>query len=549
MLESIGNNTFEYQKLSPEEMRSRGILGRLVGVCASFIAPTRNGRKYGEGLWENVFNDPIMKEKIENGVCFGELGHPIDGREEVDMSKVAICLAEQPKKGSDGKLRAVFDILSTPCGQLLNTLCQYGSKIGISSRGSGDTHVDSNGDESVDEDTYTCECFDAVLVPAVKEARLQYVTESLNKKTLKQALSESLDNAPDSDRAIMERALMDNGISLTEDKHICVDCGGDATEQYMDKWYCKKCYDSEGIEYKEPDGNFFEDIDTVDGEDIKADNADDSAGNAGEDLVNSLHEALKEKKQLERELSSLQEKLSVCYAKESEYEEKLAKYRGMAESVKSLTKESAEKQRVVESLRDALMKKEAAMKHSREMIEQLKSRCSSMSAQNTKLNESISSNRDMANQLKDRLNESIKNLTSENSKLVEQMEEMKKDSAIKNSEYSKKIASSNQLVEKYKKIASVAVDKYINSQASIIGVTSDEIKSRLNEGYSFNDIDSVCESLKDYRLNISKLPFNVSKTVKMEARSQKSSITEGIKKFVDDDVDSQLMFLAENINK
>ena len=64
MLESINSNVLEYQKLSKDEMQRRGILGRLVGVCASFIAPTRNGRKYPEQLWENVFNDPIMKERI-----------------------------------------------------------------------------------------------------------------------------------------------------------------------------------------------------------------------------------------------------------------------------------------------------------------------------------------------------------------------------------------------------------------------------------------------------------------------------------------------------
>ena len=110
LTESTTNLT--YEKLSKEEMEQRGILGRLVGVCASFIAPTRNGRKYPEQLWENIFNSDIMKERIANGVCFGELGHPAD-REETDMEKVCICMPEAPKKGSDGKLRAVFDILDT----------------------------------------------------------------------------------------------------------------------------------------------------------------------------------------------------------------------------------------------------------------------------------------------------------------------------------------------------------------------------------------------------------------------------------------------------
>ena len=46
------NESIQYQKLSPEEMKARGILGRLVGPCADFINPTRNGRKYSEQLWK-----------------------------------------------------------------------------------------------------------------------------------------------------------------------------------------------------------------------------------------------------------------------------------------------------------------------------------------------------------------------------------------------------------------------------------------------------------------------------------------------------------------
>ena len=103
MLESVQGNKLEYQRLTQEEQSKRGILGRLKGIIASFKSPTRNGRLYSEKLWDNVFEDPIMKEKISNRCVFGELGHPTD-REEVDMEKIAICLAEQPKKDGKGNL-------------------------------------------------------------------------------------------------------------------------------------------------------------------------------------------------------------------------------------------------------------------------------------------------------------------------------------------------------------------------------------------------------------------------------------------------------------
>jgi hypothetical protein len=211
-------------------MKARGILGRLIGPCADFINPTRNGRKYSEKLWENVFADPIMKERIESGCCFGELGHPAD-RTETDMEKIAICLREQPKKNDKGQLIAVFDILATPNGKILKTLCDYGTKIGVSSRGSGDIIEGINGEE-VDPDTYDCQGWDAVIIPAVKEARMTYVTESLdsNAAHLKQALCESLENATDREKKVMQETLDNLNIKLEEDKHVCPKCGKEVCE-------------------------------------------------------------------------------------------------------------------------------------------------------------------------------------------------------------------------------------------------------------------------------------------------------------------------------
>lgn len=208
--DTSSNGALQYKRLTEAEMSSRGILGRLVGVCADFANPTRNGRKYSEQLWENVFSDPIMKEKIANHCVFGELCHPAD-REEIDMEKVAVCLAEQPVKSKDGTLKAVFDILDTPNGRILKTLCDYGAKVGISSRGSGDLYTDADGEEAVDPETYNCECFDVVLVPGVEKARLQYVHEALDKKrynkTLKQRLDEQLQGASEEDRKVMKESL------------------------------------------------------------------------------------------------------------------------------------------------------------------------------------------------------------------------------------------------------------------------------------------------------------------------------------------------------
>lgn len=219
MLESFTTDKFEYKRLSTEEQKSRGILGRLVGIIGDTKNATRNGRKYNSDLWSKVFDDPIVNEKIENRLMLGEMGHP-ENREEIDLEKVAICLAEKPKIGKDGALYGIFDILDTPNGRLLKSLCDYGCNIGISSRGTGDIIYDNDGNELVDPDTYVLETYDAVIVPGVEKARLQYVTEALDtkkyNKTLKQKLTEEINKASDEDKKIMRETLNKLDINLEE---------------------------------------------------------------------------------------------------------------------------------------------------------------------------------------------------------------------------------------------------------------------------------------------------------------------------------------------
>ena len=208
MLESLKHEDLQFQELSPEEKQSRGILARLSGPIASFTKGTRNGRKYSDKLWEKAFDSPLVKEMFKNGGLPGELQHP-ENRSETDPTKIAIMMPEPPKKDSNGHLVASVDIVDTPCGQIAYQLGKYGFKFGISSRGEGDLITDFSGEESVDPDTYTLNAFDLVLIPACEDARLQF-NEGLNKtkkSKLVTILGESLMNASDADRLVMEEAI------------------------------------------------------------------------------------------------------------------------------------------------------------------------------------------------------------------------------------------------------------------------------------------------------------------------------------------------------
>ena len=491
MLENLKKNeSFEYQKLSPEEMKARGILGRLVGPCADFINPTRNGRGYSEQLWENVFDDDIVKEKISNRCMYGELGHPAD-REEVDMEKIAISMPEVPKKNKDGKLVACFDILDTPSGRILKTLCDYGTTIGISSRGSGDVIEDDDGNEVVDPSTYNFECFDAVIVPAVKEARLNYVTESLNKTDgLRRALCEDLNSASEEDKKVMQETLNNLGIDVSEEK-----------EQL-----------NESVSNHEND---------VDKEIQETSTKEEVANNDGtENIVKSLQESLKSNLELEAKIESLQKELAVRDTKVSTLEEDLSRSKSIIVRLTSLAKESKEKTKKIASLEEEL-------KQSHEKIETLVNKPLRESRQATKsLNETLANKE---NEIKS-LNEQLKTLTSthesEIKSLNESLEDAKKQSIEKENKLKESLNKSTKLLEKYKQFSNNVANRYIEIRAKGLGVSKNEIINKLSSNYSLDEVDRVCEDLKAYKIQVSKLPFALdNKSVVKISESKHLGIT------------------------
>lgn len=518
MLENYNvNNEMQYQKLSAEEQQQRGILGRLVGIIADFKNATRNGRRYTEELWDKAFKNPIMMEKFENRCLFGELGHPVD-RQEVDMEKVCICMAEPPKKGNDGKLYGVFDILNTPNGRILKTFCDYGTRIGVSSRGSGDTFEDMNGEETVEADTYDLECWDAVLLPAVKAARPAYVTESLDtsKKTLRRALQEALDCSSEDEQKIMKETLDSLEVDYSEENNL-----------------------------DEVDNNISEDV--VPEEPSVA--ADD---NGADELIQELQESLKAQQELEQKVKSLQEKLSVCYTKEARYSTVLSKTKAELSLAKEENKQLAEQLVVANaSVQDA----KATISLHKEKIQSLQEKLREGRGTHQRLNESLSGKDVEIKTLQGKvtsLQEDLKKRDSEHdverTKLTEALAESKKDLQIVRSQASSQVVQARQLTEKYKSIAKTAVDKYIRSQALRLGIDAEDIRSKLNENYSFNDIDRVCEGLQKYKLTVNALPFNVGKgnrPVKMAVKESKEVIVPANDDRIDDDIDTTLHNLMQ----
>lgn len=507
-MENTGELT--YNDSVKANKKNETILGRLEGPCADCISSTRNGRKYSDKLWTKVFSNPIVKETIANGGIVGEFGHPLDGRTEVEPEKIAIIMPEAPERGKDGLLIGKFDILDTPNGRILNCLCKYGYKIGISSRGSGDIIESFTGEEEVDPESFEFSCFDAVLVPSVKAARMKYesLTESLNKENnVKKALTEAYNNSSEDDKKIMKETLDSLKIDLTSKE-----------------------------------------------ENDEVEKSNDAVDNIKADMVDELQEALKENQQLQNQLKELHEKLSVSYTKEATLNEELSRYKQATANLSESVKQVKALRGRIKSLEHSLSEKDDKINLKESLVEDYKTKTKEKEDANKSLNESIvsykkkiafleSKNMNLNNRFDDFREESNK----EKESLTEELDSLKADIRLKQSEYTKKIAKSNSLVEHYKKIANTAVDKYIDLQAVKLGITSKEIKNRLEEGYTFSDIDSICEELQNYKLNISKLPFDISRNntnTKVEVKESKEPITENLDMQYDDCIDDDLLILA-----
>lgn len=515
MIETIKEGTgLQYTKLTEEEKNGRRILGRLVGPIADCLKPTRNGRLYTEELWEKVFDNPIMKEKFKNKVLYGELGHPAD-RTEIDMEKIAVCMSEEPKKNANGQLEGVFDILDTPNGRILKTLCDYGSTLGISSRGQGEVL----GDDSVDPDTYDCECFDIVLVPAVEAARLKYVNESLSSKpksSLTEALQNQVNSASEDDKIIMKEALENLDIKIESN-----------------------------------DENRGDKLEESNSSEKELNTKDEEANNVGSDpLVESLQEALKAKSDLEAKLQSVQGELAVSNTKVEELNAEVARYQSNAARLSDLVTEGKEKAKQVSILEAKLNEKEEAIKVLESKVNDLtasseakeKSLTESISGKDSevsKLNESITSLNEELRSLQESYEAKIKKLTEDFAKKENELTSNIKD-------LNQKLATSERYVEGYKKAANAATNLYIEEKATQLGVKKEDIISRLPKKYTINDVNAVCESLKKYNLNMNKLPIDVSRSInKVTITEASDDVVRNKNPLVDDEIDDMLLSLIK----
>lgn len=564
----------EMQPLSDEEKTKRHILGRLYGPIATTIESTRNGRKYNKELWEKALSSDLLAEKINTKGLFLELGHP-SNREETDMTCVCACIPELPKI-IDGDLYAYVDILDTPNGKLLKTLCDYGFQPGISSRGSGEVGYNNE----VDPESFFLETWDIVQIPAVKKARLN-MCESLDisKSNLKMVLKESLEKEEEKDKKIMEDALDRINIDIenpentegtdsevkepVEDKEtpkdepefIPLEELEAATEILKDKIDVAATDDGviiakEGeladdeapkleVETTEEESDLINKVLSDETPEEKEENDDLKSG---EEVITELEKDVKEEEPTAEDEIKADDIETVSLDKienseENPEDEKEAEDDGttkLLENIKELSKTIDNLREQLQNLVKEKTVSDAKVLHLKEDCNKYKEaylKTLNLANKSTMFENKTTQLQEDVNNLNNLIlskNTEIMRLKASNKRINEELISEKQTNNSTNKTLQEQLNNaldqvkvlSAQNIELKNNYAQVT-NKYVADKAELLGVSTNTITSKLTENYSLSDIDKVCDNLLNNNIyNKTTLPFQNNKNRKVIMESK-----------------------------
>lgn len=218
---------------------------------------------------------------------------------------------------------------------------------------------------------------------------------------------------------------------------------------------------------------------------------EEAEDNGDDEIIESLKEVIRQKDALEKEVKSLRNEKTVGDAKEKELQEELAKYKAAFARTSELAAKATKFESQVKKLTEQLTQKDV-------QIQELN--CKAENAK--KLNESI-----------DEDAKKVRVLTEKLATMQKESEELESNLNGQIAQRDKTIAERTAVAKKYKNKFLEAVNKYVESKASMLGVRPIDITSRLGESYTLADIDKVCDDFLDSTVNISRLPFSgMSKT-------------------------------------
>lgn len=372
-------------------------------------------------------------------------------------------------------------------------------------------------------------CNQEVVIPArIKKMGIKEEVEDLDMDTELEIMApETLDDlelekeeSKKEDCCVDDSKLIELLHKFLEKEGLELDGKGEEEQHFIDLYHevvCPSCSDTDE-----------ESVDDINKEEVQ--NTDPEVeDNESDELLEQIQKLLKENCDLKEKVKDLQTEKAVSGTKVNKLNEELNTFKSVAASAGK----KALEMKNLETKTSNLIKENTSLK------EELSKVTKKTELQDTRISKLVESKEDLTTKLS-----SIEN---ENKKLKESLESVKTNSNKKLTEAKETIDKAKKLIEKYKDLAHDTANRYIERRALALGINKNEILNRLSESYSLDDVDNVCEDLKDYSLNISRLPFAFDKPGSARVRVREDHSKDPLKDIdseYDDTVDDYLLDLA-----
>lgn len=200
----------------------------------------------------------------------------------------------------------------------------------------------------------------------------------------------------------------------------------------------------------------------------------EEAGDTGdEEVLEGLKEAVRLKDALESEVKELRNQKAVSDTEVAGLREELTKYKLAFKRTSELASKASKLEKENNNLNEQLVLKDTEIKDLKTKVETT-----------SRLNEDVSSSKAKVKELTERLEATVKEAEDEKKALNEQI-----------TDYRAKLKSRTDTARAYKAKYEGVVEGYIATKANMLGVRPADIKSKLAENYTLDDIDKVCEDL------------------------------------------------------
>ena len=576
------NSILEYS--NKPSSKNPNAIGHLAGIGAEFNAPTRNGRRYPIELWKNVMASDDFKEAMSTHCLFAENDHPAE-RVETSIKEASGVMTKMEIREDKGILWCEFDILDTPSGRVLKTLLDYGSQIGVSSRGLGD-EIERDGEMIIDPDTYVYYGHDFVLTPAVKSARPKVV------ESKRVSLIESFNKEIETANTIDEIKAIERVVKTMPELDSLTESINNKLKSMTDEDNILSKLESDLGKISEENVSLMEEIDALREKlsannirlhEIKGINRDYKDTNKAlrkqlmssmsytRTLESSLYESAGERlhsmdeiehnqKQLKEsnvrvaksnnKLSMVEEKLELTKSKYSDlikefnslkrsYNEILEDYKSVNEIANKLHEDSKHNILKDKNKDNLIEEYKAENQRLKKQVSELARENSDYENECQRLQEQLSSEehtnaqlRSKNKKLEGKTQKLSNKITEQKSNISKQMLIEREKSAQISSKYEQKLAQTNSVI-------SETLEKYLQTKCSAFGVKVETVTRLLPDNYTTNDIDKVVEELADRKRRYDALPF-------AELPSNPTRVVESTMKNLSPEDEQTMTFLRAN---